>query len=146
MAASQKTPKGSQSGTSGDRRVYIKSKKKHGQSAYRPGDSPPRGQVDGVLARGESAAIRLVNVAIERFGEDDEVVRLALGTLIGISRGSVDENGIPYLRRHVGDRIKAVNDLLDRTHGKARERMPKDDENKFADVDRVLANLLQDKG
>ena len=97
------------------------------------------------LSRNETQAVRLVNVATAKFGEDDEVVRLALGVLIGVSSGSNDAEGRPYLRRYVGDRLKAVNDLLDRTHGRTRERAPLENPDKFADVDKVLASLLQEK-
>ena len=114
----------------------------------RPGDPPPKARNGSgtPLAPHETEAIKLINAATKRYGEDDDIIRLGLGVLIGISRGDTDQTGAPFLRRYVGERIKAVTELIDRTHGKPIDRAPLEDPNKFADVDRVLASLLQGKG
>jgi hypothetical protein len=64
------------------------------------------------LRRGEAPVIAQLDLVAARLGWDHPIVREVIQTLLGISRGAVGYRG-----RHVGVRLSATRELLDRILG-----------------------------
>lgn len=65
-----------------------------------------------VLHQNEEDAVVLARIACKKLGEDNPLVRSSLATLIAVSRG---DKG--YTGRHIGTRLRAVIEVLDRVVG-----------------------------
>jgi len=90
-----------------------------------------------VLKKGERKANLAINEAIKTYGLENPVVKECLRILLCVARG---EPG--YIGRHCGERLRAVNRLLDQLAGRPREAPPAMTEH--SDVDRYLADLVSD--
>ena len=88
------------------------------------------------LRHGERKANLAIKEAIKTYGLENPVVQECLRTLLLIARG---EEG--YRGRYIGERLRAVNRLLDQLAGRPREAPPAMAEH--SDVDRYLAELIR---
>lgn len=114
-----------------------KSKPRGKHGGFRPNAGRKRGG-SNVLHPGEVKLVELVDVAIKRFGVDDPVIRQCLETQLKIARGDY----LGRRGRHIGESLRAVNQILDRLVGRPRERSPEGGD--FSDVDRFLAKLVDE--
>lgn len=70
---------------------------------------------------GERKGYDLARRAIEQLGEDDPLVQELLAMLLAVARG---ETG--YKGRYIGDRLRAIRELLDRRLGRAHQAVSVD--------------------
>ena len=96
-----------------------------------PGTPVPRGPES--FKKGEKKAILGLDAAAKRVGWDHPIVRECVETLIAIARGEITG-------RYCGERLRAVNALLDRLAGTPRQSAPGGAEH--SDVDAYLEGLL----
>ena len=79
------------------------------------GHYPRRGREP--LRKNERTGTELLRRAIRDLGEQDPIVQECQAMLLLIARGEVGYRG-----RYVGERLRAIRDLLDRIQGRPRER------------------------